>query len=170
MRRTVLERAEQAASALALPATSQDWDAVRTALQGTARRPLLSRAVVWPALRVVAACGDLHGPIQKRGWRARDTDAHHYRQLFRQEAVLLRRLKIRAFFGAADARGNRLPRRDLLAQALKIEGALVNRHPFFAAETDAAAVHNSARIALAVARHLATGVSLPADCSTGSDW
>lgn len=170
MRRTVRERAEQAASALALSATSRDWDAVRGALQGTDRQPLLSRAVLWSALRVIAASGDLHGPIQARGWRARDTDAHLYRQLFRQEAVLLRRLKVRAFLGAADAQGNRLPPRDLLAQASKIEATLVHRHPFFAEETDAAAVHNSARIALAIARHLATGVSLPADCSTGSDW
>ncbi|MGJ5899283.1 hypothetical protein ACSCBZ_46205 [Streptomyces niveiscabiei] len=170
MRSAVLERAEQSASALSLSVTSQDWDAVRAALQGTARRPLLSRAVVWAALRVVAACGDLHGPIQKKGWRARDTDAHHYRHLFRQETELLRRLKIRAFFGSTDVMGNRLSQKDLRAQAAKIETAFVDRHPFFTEETDAAAVHNSARIALAIAQHLANGVSLPADCSTGSDW
>jgi hypothetical protein len=170
MRDAVLERAEQATSVLDLPVTSQDWDAIRAALRGTDRRPLLSRAVVWAALRVVSACGDLHEPIQKRGWRARDTDGHHYRHLFRQETELLRRLKIRAFLGSTDGRGNRLPQKDLRAQAAKIETAMVDLYPFFAEETDAAAVRNSARIALAIARHLATGVSLPADCSTGSDW
>ena len=158
-------RAQRSVADLSM--TEPDWNQVQQALSGFSWRSVLLRA----ALRTATAGAELHAAVQGRGCTARDRYATYYRQYFRTESRLLHLLKAAALLGRP--RGvhgeHHRTRRQLLQQASAIEAAL-DAQGFYKETTDEEAARGCVRIGLGLVHHLASGASLPADCSAGHDW
>jgi len=126
--------------------------------------------VVAAAFRLVVTYADF-AEFERQGSIGMARLDRYLHQFHADEQTFIRRLKYRAALGApAESFAAGLSRRTLWKQAQGVTSALDERGVGIYTKDRVQALRSCALIALGVAQSLITGATLPAICSSGSDW